>query len=142
MRTLALFIAIGLIGTIPRAAKAWDHDEHERKWKQDHGDDRRDYDDREHHRRYGDACFRDEHLRVIRDYYHPRGLPPGLEKKLYATGQLPPGWERKVHPFPVELERRLPPLCGGCARGYMNGYAIVYQPRTHIIVDFHAVLAP
>ena len=34
---------------------------------------------------------------------------------------------------------RLPPEC---ARGYMDGYAIVYQPRSRIIVDIHAVFAP
>ena len=138
MRILLLLVAIELVGTIPQTAYAWDRDDHDNQhWKRD-----RDYDDREHHRRYGEACFRDEHLRLIRDYYHPRALPPGLERKFYATGQLPPGWERKVRPFPVEVERRLPPLCSGCARGYMNGYAIVFQPRTHIIIDFHAVLAP
>jgi hypothetical protein len=137
MRVLALFLIGGLLAIVPRSAIAWDHDDHERKhWK--HSNDW----DRDHHRRYGEACFRDDHLRMIHDYYHPRDLPPGLQKKLYRTGQLPSGWERRIRPFPYEIERRLPPLCFGCARGYMDGYAIIYQPRTRVIVDFHAVLAP
>jgi hypothetical protein len=114
---------------------AKDHDdEHGRK----HGK----YDeneDRDRHRRYGDACFREEHLRVIRGYYAERRLPPGLAKKYYRTGQLPPGWERKIQPFPVEVERSLPPVPPGYARGYVDGYAVMYQPQTHVVIDFHAV---
>jgi len=65
--------------------------------------------------------------------------PPGLQKKFYRTGQLPPGWQKKMQPFPYEIERRLPPIPDGCARGYMDGYAVVYEPRTRVIVDIHAV---
>jgi hypothetical protein len=97
-------------------------------------------DDEEHHRRYGAACFREEDVRVMAEYYQPRALPPGLQRKLYRTGHLPPGWERKIRPFPVVVERRLPPSCAGCVRGYMDGYAIVYQPQSRLIIDIHAVL--
>lgn len=140
MRVILLFIAAGLAGLAPRAAMAWDHDDHGNKhWKHGGDDDRDDDRDREHHRRHPDACFRDDHLRAIHEYYAARPLPPGLQKKLYRTGQLPPGWERKVRPFPYEIERTLPPLCEGCARGYVDGYAVMYQPRTHVVIDFHAV---
>src|SRR5512142_719163 len=115
MRSLILFAAAGWLIFSPQAVQARDHDgdEHGRKhWRDD--DDR----DRDRHRRYGDECFRDEHLRVIRDYYHERELPPGLAKKYYRTGQLPPGWDRRVQPFPAEVERSLPPAPAGYARGY------------------------
>lgn len=114
---------------------AKDHDHGKKHWKDD------DDDDRDRHRRYGEACFRDDDIRVIYEHYHPRSLPPGLQKKLYRTGQLPPGWEKKIQPFPVVIERRLPPLCAGCVRGYMDGYAVVYQPRSRVIIDIHAVIA-
>jgi hypothetical protein len=140
MRTPVFVFVTALLAAIPNSVMAWDHDDHEKKhWKH------RDFDDdsdRDHHRRYGDACFREEHLRVIRDYYGPRNLPPGLQKKFHRTGQLPPGWQKKVQPFPLEIERRLPPICGGCARGYVDGYAVVYRPRSGVILDFHAVLVP
>ncbi|HYM09140.1 MAG TPA: hypothetical protein VEU62_00335 [Bryobacterales bacterium] len=138
MRAVILVLLLGgLIAAGPRAALAKDHSDHDRKhWNDD------DEQDREHHRKYGDACFRDDDLRVIHDYYRPRSLPPGLQKKLYRTGHLPPGWEKKIQRFPDTVERRLPPLCSGCARGYMDGYAIVYQPRSRLIIDIHGVFTP
>ena len=124
---------------MPPSAAAWDHDNHEKKtWNHCERDNRG---DRGHYRRQEGSRFRDEHVRMMRDYYGPQ-LPPGLHKKYYRTGQLPPGWQKKIRPFPRQLERRLPPLCGGCARGYVDGYAVVYQPRTGLVIDFHAVLAP
>lgn len=135
MRPLLLLAVAGCLTVSPRAANAKDHDdEHGRKhWKYDEDQDR------DRHHRYGDACFREEHLRVIRGYYRERGLPPGLAKKYYRTGELPPGWDRRIRPFPVEVERSLPPVPVGYARGYVDGYAVVYQPRTHVVIDFHAV---
>jgi hypothetical protein len=120
-----------LAGSAPQIAAAKDHGEKHRK-------DR----DGERHRKYGDNCFREEHVVIMRDYYRPRSLPPGIEKKLYRTGHLPPGWEKKVQPFPVVLEQRLPPVCAGCARGYMDGYAVVYQPQSRVIIDVHAIFTP
>ena len=134
MRRLLVLAALGWTMVNPRPAGARDHDEHgEREWRGERGDDR------DRHRRHGDACFREEHIRVIRDYYHQRDLPPGLAKKYYRTGQLPPGWDRRVEPLPVEVERSLPPAPVGYARGYVDGYAVVYQPQTHVVIDFHAV---
>jgi len=135
MKSLMLFAVAGWMIFSPQAIKAKDHDDdHGRKhWRDD------DDEDRDRHRRYSDQCFREEHLRVIRDYYHERELPPGLAKKYYRTGQLPSGWDRRVQPFPYEVERTLPPVPVGYARGYVDGYAVVYQPRTHFVIDFHAV---
>lgn len=137
MRALIFLFLAGLVGSSPRIAIAGDHGDHDEKHHRD-----RDDDDRERHRKYRDDCFRDEHLAVIHDYYRPRALPPGLEKKFYRTGQLPPGWEKKIQPFPEVVERRLPPVCAGCARGYMDGYAVIYQPRTRVIIDIHAIFRP
>ena len=135
MKSLILLAVAGWMIFSPQAIKAKDHDDdHGRKhWRDD------DDEDRDRHRRYSDHCFREEHLRVIRDYYHERELPPGLAKKYYRTGQLPSGWDRRVQPFPYEVERTLPPVPVGYARGYVDGYAVVYQPRTHFVIDFHAV---
>ena len=132
MRSLTLFVVVGFIALSPLSIKAKDHDgNHGKKHWKDDDDDR--------HRRYSDSYFRDDHLRVIRGYYHERKLPPGLAKKYYRTGKLPPGWQRRIQPFPYQVERSLPPVPAGCARGYVDGYAVVYQPRTQVVIDFHAV---
>jgi hypothetical protein len=81
--------------------------------------------------------FSNRDVQVIREYYAPRyrSLPPGLQKKLRRTGQLPPGWQKKFEPFPAELERHLVALPGGYRRGVIDGHAVVFDPRTHVIVD-------
>jgi len=74
---------------------------------------------------------------VLREYYAPRyrNLPPGLQKKLARTGHLPPGWERRVEPFPVLVERRLVVLPPDYRRGVIDGNAVIYAPRSGIIID-------
>jgi hypothetical protein len=76
-------------------------------------------------------------VRLIRAHYGPRyrGLPPGLQKKLQRTGSLPPGWQKKFQPFPVVLERQLVVLPYGYRRGLIDGYAVLFDPRTRGIVD-------
>ena len=90
---------------------------------------------------------------VIRQHYmaHPghlppglakRGgdLPPGLAKQLRRKGHLPPGLEKKVAPFPIELERRLPPLKPGLIRGVIGGRAVIFDAKTSVILDVFMVL--
>ena len=85
---------------------------------------------------------------VIRQYYHgvpesklPPGLakrgdlPPGLAKQLKRNGHLPPGLEKKIYPFPVELERRFPPLPPDYGRAFIGGNAVIYNKSTSIIID-------
>jgi hypothetical protein len=66
-------------------------------------------------------------------------LPPGLEKQLQRNGHLPPGLEQKVHPFPVELERKLPPLRQGLFRGLIGGNAVIVNKKTSAILDVFVV---
>lgn len=83
-----------------------------------------------------DRYFRREDYAVVQRYYTgPRNLPPGLRKKYRRTGELPPGWQKKLQPFPPELVRVLPPPPPNCDRGYIDGFAVVYDRRTRIIVD-------
>lgn len=76
-------------------------------------------------------------VRIVREHYAPRyrNLPPGLQKKYARTGQLPPGWQKKLEPFPVALERRLTPLPSGYQRGVIDGHAVIYNTRSHVIFD-------
>ena len=81
--------------------------------------------------------FSSREVRVIREYYTPRyrNLPPGLQKKLRRTGQLPPGWRKKMEPFPLVVERELVVLPAGYQRGVIDGHAVIYNPRTQVILD-------
>jgi len=94
------------------------------------------------------SVFLTDHRRLITEYYRvqPSGLPPGLarrhgdlppglEKQLRRNGRLPPGLEKKLVPFPVEIERRLPPVVAGAQRGMIGGRAVIYDPRKSMILD-------
>jgi hypothetical protein len=72
-------------------------------------------------------------IHVIQQYYrtHPVGLPPGLAK----GKPLPPGWQKKLQPFPSDIAVRLTPPCGYCGRGVIDGYGVVYDKKTAIILD-------
>jgi hypothetical protein len=74
---------------------------------------------------------------ILRDHYASRyrNLPPGLQKKVARGGQLPPGWRKKFEPFPVVVERRLTVIPRDYRRGVMDGHAVIYNARTHAIVD-------
>ena len=103
-----------------------------------HAKHRRGSDDRDNARTVDvHVRFSTRDVQVIREYYAPRyrRLPPGLQKKLARTGTLPPGWQKKMEPFPVALERDLIVLPQGYRRGVLDGHAVIYQPRTQVIVD-------
>ncbi len=94
------------------------------------------------------VVFRGADREIIYDHYraYPAGLPPGLAKRggdlppglakqLRRNGRLPPGLEKKLVPFPVELERRLPPLPPHHVRCFIGDRAIIYDQRTGGILD-------
>jgi hypothetical protein len=83
------------------------------------------------------VVFTSREVGIIRQHYAPRyrRLPPGLQKKYARTGQLPPGWEKKMEPFPVAVERELVVLPSGYRRGVLDRHAVIYNPRTQVIID-------
>ena len=83
------------------------------------------------------VVFTSREIGIIRQHYAPRyrRLPPGLQKKYDRTGQLPPGWQKKMEPFPVVVERELVVLPSGYRRGVLDGNAVIYNPRTQVIID-------
>ena len=139
--TKSLIYAVLATVLIGRSAWAdhW-HDDHDhwQKHAKHHGDGDEDK-DVDHDAR---GCFFQPHdVRVITEYYAPapRHLPPGLAKKYDRTGQLPPGWQKKLRPLPVAVERQLVVLPPEYRRGVVDGYAVVYNPRTQVIIDVVAV---
>lgn len=98
------------------------------------------------------AVYSTHDREIIRHHYHgskgnlPPGLakrsgslPPGLEKQLRKNGRLPPGLQKRISPFPIKLEKRLPRLKQGLQRGFIEGRAVIYNPKTRVIVDVFAV---
>jgi hypothetical protein len=87
------------------------------------------------------VVFSTEDVRVIREYYAPRyrALPPGLQKKYARTGQLPPGWQKKLEPLDPVVERRLVALPAGYSRGIVEGRAVIFNDRTHVMVDMAVI---
>ncbi|HEU5402737.1 MAG TPA: hypothetical protein VFU86_15355 [Terriglobales bacterium] len=104
----------------------------------------------------GTIVFGARDREIIRDYYYrgnsglPPGLakrggdlPPGLQKHLERNGTLPPGLQKKLSPFPVDLERRLPPLAAGYRRGIIGMSVVIIDRRTQRIMDVvHDLLRP
>jgi hypothetical protein len=94
--------------------------------------------------REGYAWISREDARVIGRHFHGRpggDLPPGLAKHLRRDGHLPRGLEQMIEPFPDDVERRLPPLRRGLCRGFLDGHALVYDPRTLAILDVRVIFA-
>jgi hypothetical protein len=121
-----------------------DDDRHEKHGgKHDHGDDDEPReDDHGHDNHHQHRYFRSGDAACLRQYYTgPIDLPPGLRKKYYRTGTLPPGWEKRFRALPPVVVQQLPPPPPNCERGYMDGYAVVYDRRTRVIVDILDVLS-
>ena len=124
MRIVICVIAAVLLVGVPFA----DAEEHgRRRYDQDRGGIRGDV----------HVVFSTGDVRVLREYYVPRyrNLPPGLQKKFYRTGQLPRGWQKKLQPIPLVVERQLVVLPYDYRRGVIDGNAVIYAPRTGVIID-------
>jgi hypothetical protein len=119
--------------TVPLIAKDDDEKHNKHGNKHGRGDEE---DEHEHGNGHRGGYFRQEDAVYLRQYYGgPVDLPPGLRKKYYRTGKLPPGWEKRFRPFPPAMIQRLPPPPAYCDRGYVDGYAVVYDRRTRVILD-------
>ncbi len=141
MKPLVYVILSGLLMSGAAWAEHWHDDEDHWKKHDKHHDDG---DDREYDHRTRGCYFQPQEIRVISDYYAPRyrNLPPGLQKKVMRTGHLPPGWERRMEPLPVVVERELVPVPMGYRRGFIDGFAVVYNPRSQIVIDVVATFGP
>jgi hypothetical protein len=138
MKRRVFLVNLLTIAAVSNAFAFFDHDGkghgNDKGWHDDHDEDRDE--DRSHHP--GPAhvrYFRSEDRVLLSRYYPVQSLPPGLRKKYARTGTLPPGWQKRVQPLPTVVVQKLPPLPRNCERGYLDGYAVVYDRTTRVIVD-------
>ena len=111
-----------------------DHGEHGNRRGDDHG--RNDNDDEvPRPPRIPVRYFRAEDRVLLSRYYPTSTLPPGLKKKYVRTGTIPPGWEKRLQPLPVAVVEHLPPPPPNCERAYVDGYAVLYNRTTRVILD-------
>jgi Ni/Co efflux regulator RcnB len=52
-----------------------------------------------------------------------------------AGGHLPSDWRHHIQAVPSVVIRDLPPIPAGYVAGYYDGYAVVYDPRTGVILE-------
>ena len=50
-------------------------------------------------------------------------------------GRLPGDWRARIHPVPEAVYREFPTIPAGLEIGYLDGYAVVYDPATMEIVE-------
>jgi hypothetical protein len=132
-----LFLAgLAPFAAVPHAFARFDRDHEDHGKHKGHGPhDKEDHDERGHFEDANRRYFRPEDHVLLGRYYPVQTLPPGLRKKYARTGTLPPGWQKRVQPLPVAVVERLPPPPPNCERGYVDGYAVVYNRTTRVILD-------
>ena len=100
---------------------------------QEHGQ-QRDQRDEQHAR--AEYHFRQEDGTKLRQHYNKIDHVDRNHRPEYvAGGHLPNDWRKRIHPVPQAVVRELPPPPPGYVFGYMDGYAVVYDPRTLMIAD-------
>jgi Ni/Co efflux regulator RcnB len=102
--------------------------ERERSQEQERGKNERDT----HHEYH----FKQENKRVLQQHYPDRGHVDYNRREHFVAGQRLSGdWRARVRPVPETVIRELPPIPAGLEVGYIDGYAMVYDPNTGEIVE-------
>jgi Ni/Co efflux regulator RcnB len=80
--------------------------------------------------------FRQEDAPRLRQQYSQMDRVDRDRRPHYSAGQhLPAGWNQRIRPVPTSVYRQLPPPPPGYRLGYLDGYAVAYNPTTQIIAD-------
>jgi hypothetical protein len=59
----------------------------------------------------------------------------GKRPKLVVGGRLTGDWKGRIHPVPEVVYREFPAIPTGLEIGYLDGYAVVYDPVSLEIVE-------
>jgi Ni/Co efflux regulator RcnB len=91
--------------------------------------------DQEHAR--GEYHFRQEDAPKLRQHYKNinRDMRERDRGHFVAGERLTGDWHKRMHPVPETVIAELPPPPPGYVFGYIDGYCVVYDPRTGYIAD-------
>jgi Ni/Co efflux regulator RcnB len=80
--------------------------------------------------------FRQEDSRRLRQHYEGIDRVDSRNRGRFTRGErLPEGWRDRMRPVPEAVIRELAPPPRGYEFGYVDGYCVVYDPRTGYIAD-------
>ncbi len=88
---------------------------------------------REYHFRAGDQSRLREHYKT--NFRANDRIDVGKRPKLVVGGRLPGDWKGRIHPVPEAVYREFPAIPTGLEIGYLDGYAVVYDPVSLEIVE-------
>lgn len=103
--------------------------DHHGGWNDDHRDDRHD-DRRDGHGPAPVRVVHEQHSRVV--YRQP---------VFYRGRAVPVAYRRAIAPLPAAYRYRVAPPPRGYAVGYYQGYSVVYDPATYLILSVVDLLA-
>lgn len=79
--------------------------------------------------------FRSNDYSELRRHYNGPRRFKGARPRFVRGQYLPVDWRARIRPVPVTIIRELPPPPPGYQFGYIDGYAVCYDPTTRIIAD-------
>jgi Ni/Co efflux regulator RcnB len=83
--------------------------------------------------------FRQQDTQKLRQHYNQTNYRHQVDAShrahLVRGGHLPSDWHAHIHPLPPQYVRELPPPPAGYLMGYYDGYAVVYNPNTGLILE-------
>ncbi|HLW76950.1 MAG TPA: hypothetical protein VKS01_08185 [Bryobacteraceae bacterium] len=84
--------------------------------------------------------FRTQDQAKLREHYRANfktGDKVDMDHRVHfrAGEKLPEGWRDRLHPVPEVVMQDLPPIPAGMEIGYLDGYAVVYDPAAGEIVE-------
>ena len=88
---------------------------------------------REYHFRAEDQTRLREHYRT--NFREHDRIDAAHRPSFVVGGRLPRDWKGRIHPVPEVVYREFPPIPAGLQIGYLDGYAVVYDPVTLEIVE-------
>ena len=138
--TFALSAALASVPVCSFAAVPQDHP-------QDHPQDQQQHDQQQHKAApNANYRFRAQDKTKLQPHYraahpHPENAhPENAHRWAWHRGvNLPQGWQGQIEPLPQADIALLAPPPPGYEFGYFNGWAIVYDPNTGVILDAVAV---
>lgn len=127
--TFVLSAAIAAVPVCSFAAVPQDHQDNDQRH------DQRQNDHRAAHQNYR---FRSQDRSKLQEHYRSAHHEHAANAHRWAWRRgenLPSGWQGQVEPLPQEDITLLAPPPPGYEFGYYNGWAIVYDPNTGVILD-------